>query len=131
MTHDDVQQWLDRYVDAWRTHEAEPIADLFTADAIYGYRPWLGDDVTVRGRDRIVAAWLEETDPPGWEARYEPYAVEGDRAVAVGTSRYPADGDEPERTFHNAFLLRFGPDGRCAEFREFYMLEKDVAAPSD
>jgi len=27
------------------------------------------------------------------------------------------------RTYHNSYLLRFAPDGRCAEFSEFYMLE--------
>ena len=46
-----------------------------------------------------------------------------DRAVAVGWSRYAATGDEPERTYHNAYLLRFDAEGRCAEFHEFYMLE--------
>lgn len=124
MNHDDVQRWLDRYVDAWRAHSSDAIAELFAPDAVYGYRPWDGDDVTVRGRDAIVAAWLDTEDPPGWEARYAPWAVDGDRAVAVGISRYPATAEGPAQTFHNAFLLRFAPDGRCSDFREFYMLEK-------
>lgn len=119
-----VQDWLDRYVAAWRANQPEPIKDLFAEDAVYGYRPWEGDDHTIRGRDAIVASWLAEPDEPAaWDARYEPYAVEGDRAVAVGWSRYAATGDAPERTYHNAYLLRFAPDGRCAEFREFYMEE--------
>jgi hypothetical protein len=124
MNRQDVQDWLDRYVHAWRANEPEPIRELFTEEATYSYRPWLSDDQTVRGRDAIVASWLEEPDDPGaWEAQYEPYAVEGDRAVAVGWSRYAASGDQPERTYHNAYLLRFAPDRRCAEFREFYMQE--------
>ena len=124
MNRRDVQAWLDRYVAAWRANEPDPIRDLFTEDAIYSYRPWDSDEQTVRGRDAIVASWLEEPDDPGsWEARYEPYAIEDDRAVAVGWSRYAAAGDEPERTYHNAYLLRFAPDGRCAEFHEFYMKE--------
>ena len=123
MNRDDVQAWLDRYVEAWRSNEPGRIGELFTEDAVYGYRPWDSDDQTVRGRDAIVASWLEEPDDPAaWEARYETYAVEGDRAVAVGWSRYAAAGDDPERTYHNAYLMRFAPDGRCAEFHEFYML---------
>jgi uncharacterized protein (TIGR02246 family) len=119
-----VQDWLDRYVAAWRANDAAPIAELFTEDAVYGYRPWDSDDHTVRGRDAIVASWLEEPDEPAtWDAHYEPYAVDGDRAVAVGWSRYAASGDTPERTYHNAYLLRFDRDGRCAEFHEFYMEE--------
>ena len=119
-----VQAWLDRYVAAWRANQPGPIEDLFAEDAVYGYRPWEGDDHTIRGRDAIVASWLEEPDEPvAWDAHYEPYVVEGDRAVAVGWSRYAATSDAPERTYHNAYLLRFAPDGRCAEFREYYMEE--------
>jgi ketosteroid isomerase-like protein len=118
----DVQAWLDRYVEAWRSNDRDQIASLFTEDAVYRYRPWPEADQTVTGREAIVADWLEEPDEPGsWEARYEPFAVEGDRAVAVGYSRYLAHEDKPERTYHNCFLLQFAPDGRCRDFREFYM----------
>ena len=124
MNRTDVQTWLDRYVEAWRANEAGPIEALFTDDAVYSYRPWDSDEHTLRGRDAIVASWLEEPDAPeAWDAHYEPYAVDGDSAVAVGWSRYAPTGDDPERTYHNAYLLRFAPDGRCAEFHEFYMLE--------
>lgn len=124
MDHADVQQWLDRYVQAWRANQPEPIRALFTEDAVYRYRPYDDPAQTVRGNAAIAASWLEEPDAPGsWEARYEPYTVEGDRAVAIGVSHYFATADQPERTYHNAYLLRFAPDGRCAEFTELYMLE--------
>lgn len=117
-----VQQWLDRYIEAWRANQPEPIAELFAEDAVYRYRPYADEKQTIRGRDAIVAAWLEEPDAPdAWEARYEPYAVDGDRAVATGSSRYVATDEQPERIYYNCYLLRFGPDGRCAEFTEYYM----------
>ena len=125
MNRDDVQAWLDRYVEAWRSSDADEVAALFAADAVYRYRPYGEDANAAVGREAIVAAWLEEGDPPdSWEARYEPFAVDGDRAVATGISRYFASAKGPERVFHNAFLLRFAPDGRCAEFTEYYMLEE-------
>jgi uncharacterized protein (TIGR02246 family) len=125
MNAPELQAWLDRYVEAWRTNDAQEVADLFTDDATYRYRPYGGDEHASVGRVAIVAAWLEEGDPPGsWEARYEPFAVDGDRAVARGTSRYFASAKGPERTYHNVFLLRFAPDGRCAEFTEYYMAEE-------
>ena len=75
-----------------------------------------------------MESWLEEPDDPsGWEARYEAFAVDGDRAVATGVSRYAATDDEPERTYHNVFLMRFAPDGRCSDFTEVYMLEEKEA----
>jgi ketosteroid isomerase-like protein len=125
MNRSDVQAWLDRYVDAWRSNDRASIEALFTEDAVYGYRPWDSEKHTVRGRDAIVASWLEEPDAPGsWDARYEAWAVDGERAVAVGWSRYAAIDDKPEQLYHNAYLLEFAPDGRCRSFHEFYMLEE-------
>ena len=125
MAHDQVQQWLDGYIDAWRSNNADTIGNLFTEDAVYSYRPWENDDVAVRGRDAIVAAWLRhQDDPDSWDAKYEPYVVEGDKAVAVGWSRYNATDTEPEKTYHNAYLLEFGDDGRCSSFHEFWFLER-------
>jgi ketosteroid isomerase-like protein len=124
MDRTSVQTWLDRYVEAWRANDAELIKPLFSDDAVYSYRPYDDPERTIRGNAAIVASWLEEPDPPdSWEAKYEPYAVEGDRAVAVGFSRYLATDSAPEKTYHNAYLLRFDPDGRCAEFHEYYMEE--------
>jgi ketosteroid isomerase-like protein len=124
MTHPDVQAWLDRYLAAWRANERAPIETLFTDDVTYRFRPYAGYPAA-EGIDAVVEAWLgENADEPGtWEAHYEPFAVEDDRAVAIGWSRYVFSGSEPEKTYHNAFLLRFAEDGRCSEFTEYYMLE--------
>ena len=126
MTHADLQDWLDRYVAAWRANERAPIEALFTPDIVYRYRPY-GDAHTDRGIDAVVGSWLgdDRDAPDAWDAAYEPFAVDGDRAVAVGWSRYLAAADAPERTYRNVFLLRFAADGRCAEFTELYMLEED------
>jgi ketosteroid isomerase-like protein len=125
MDRADVQAWLDRYVEAWRTNDRTQVESLFTEDATYRYRPYAGDRHASLGREAIVQAWLEEGDPPGsWRAEYGVFAVDGDRAVATGRSEYLASDKGPARVYHNAFLLRFAPDGRCAEFTEYYMLEE-------
>ena len=122
MEHAEVQAWLSRYVMAWQANDRSLIEDLFTDDAVYRYRPYSGDDSAVAGRRRIVESWLEEPDEPdSWQADYRVFAVDGDRAVAVGSTHYRATGDNPERTFHNCFLIRFAEDGRCAEFTEYFM----------
>jgi len=117
-----VADWLERYVNAWRSYDPEEIAALFTTDAVYRYHPWDEEANAVHGREAIVVNWLEEPDEPGsWVAEYRPWAVDGDRAVALGTSRYLATDEAPEATFHNVFLLRFDVDGRCSEFTDVYM----------
>jgi ketosteroid isomerase-like protein len=110
----EVQSWLDRYVEVWVSGDRDAIGDLFSEDATYRYHPY---DEPVTGRAAIVESWFEDPDEPGsFEARYEPFAVEGDRAVAVGTSTY-ATGD----VYDNVFTLRFDGDGRCSEFTEWFM----------
>ncbi|MDQ3671458.1 MAG: nuclear transport factor 2 family protein [Actinomycetota bacterium] len=126
MDHTGFQRWLDAYVDAWRTYDETAIGELFTEDARYRYHPWEADDA-VQGRAAIVANWLEDRDEPGsWTAEYRPWAIDGDRAVAAGVSRYlGADGETVEREYHNVFLCRFDGEGRCSEFTELYMRRDD------
>ena len=116
MEHADVQRWLDDYVAAWKSYDADAIASLFSEDVVYAYRPH-GD--TIRGREAIVRSWIDDDpDEPGtYEASYSPFAVDGNVAVAVGTSTYT----EPPTTYDNCFLLRFDADGRCREFTEWFM----------
>ena len=128
MNTSDLQAWLDRYIEAWRANDAARVAALFAEDAVYRYNPYHDESQWVRGRDAIAAAWLaEQDDPASWEASYAPYAVDGDRAVATGFSRYFATDEEPEKTYHNVFLLRFDADGRCSAFTEYFMLEKPAS----
>lgn len=131
MDHAAVQAWLDRYVAAWKSYEPEAIGDLFSETATYRYHPYDPDTEVVRGRKAIVRAWVEpdgaasSRDQAGtYEGRYEPWVVDGDRAVAVGRSDYWRDASRttgPERSYDNVFLLRFDADGRCLEFSELYM----------
>jgi ketosteroid isomerase-like protein len=113
LTPELVGRWLDAYVAAWRSYDAAAIGELFSADATYAYYPY---QEPLRGRDAIVASWLDDRDDPGsWEASYAPLLIVGDRAIATGESRY-ATG----RTFSNLFVLRFDPDGRCCDFVEWF-----------
>ena len=125
MTHNEVQGWLNEYIAAWASNDADQIGSLFSDDVVYSYRPWRDDVNTVNGREGVVFSWQDDPDDPEtWEAEYAPYAVDGEKAVAVGWTRYRASGDEPERVYHNAFLLRFDDERRCSEFAEFYVREK-------
>ena len=100
MTHDDVQAWLDRYVAAWSSYDPEAIGD-----AVHRRRrvplPPVGDD-PVRGREAIVANWLEHhgraRDVGG--ASYDVWALDGDRASA--DRREPLH--EPRRLVPDALL---------------------------
>src|SRR5688572_6277054 len=103
MERDEFQRWLDAYVEARRTYDENAIGALFSEDATYRYHPWDEGDEAVHGRDAIAADWLADRDEPGsWTAEYHPWAIDGDRAVAVGISRYLVDG-AVDREYHNVF----------------------------
>ncbi len=128
MNHADVQAWLDRYSEAWQTYDPDAIRDLFSVEAEYRYHAW---DEPIVGREAIVADWLSpggdpgQRDQPGsFRSHYRPFVVEGDRAVAIGTSDYDPTEDAPARRYHNAWLLEFDGEGRCRTFTEYYNLER-------
>lgn len=118
MDRQGLQSWLDRYIEAWREPDRGSIGGLFAEHAEYRYHPF---DEPLVGRDAIVASWLENPDEPGsWEARYEPFAVDGSRAVATGVTRYFEREGQPSRVYDNAFLMDFDEDGRCRSFTEWF-----------
>jgi SnoaL-like domain len=118
----DLQRWLDDYIGAWKTYEENAIRALFSDDATYRWHPWDEGAEAVHGQDAIVAAWLSGRDVPGsWSAEYRPWAIDGDRAVAVGISRYFTADGSVDREYHNVFLCRFDAEGRCRDFTEHFM----------
>jgi hypothetical protein len=120
MTRDDVQRWLDAFVDAWRRNERQPILDLFSEDATYSYGAYR---TPLRGREAIADSWLEDPDAPdSWSAAYEPIAVDGNTAVAHGRSQYYGDDRSSVRTeYDNIFVIRFDDHGRATEFAEWFV----------
>ena len=128
MDRADAQAWLDRYVSAWLSYDANDIAALFSEDISYRYQP---NDDPIIGRKAVVASWLGESDsgsastrdaPGTYAAEYEPIAVDGDVVVATGTSTYRERPDGPiARVYGNCFVMRFDANGQCKEFTEYYL----------
>lgn len=116
-----AQEWLDSYIEVWRSGDREQIGDLFSEEVEYRYHPY---DEPVKGRQAVVQSWLEDWDPKEpWEAEYQVYAVEGNRAAASGSSRYLPYRDHPERLYYNVFLIEFDDEGRCRQFTEYFIME--------
>jgi hypothetical protein len=114
-----VAAWLDAYVQAWHSYNPEAIGALFAEHATYAYHPW---DEPVRGREAIVATWLENPDTAGsYAAHYEPLAIDENVAVATGQSRYFHSDGSLDKEYYNCFVIHFGDDGRCTSFTEWYM----------
>jgi ketosteroid isomerase-like protein len=132
-----VDLWLNAYVDAWTSYDTDEIAALFADDVRYRYHPY---DEPIEGRDAVVASWLGEGDFAGASTRDEPgtytagyraIAVDGDNAVAVGTTWYrETPGGPVEDVYDNCFVMRFDADGRCSEFTEWFVKRPSTARPA-
>ena len=131
----EVDRWLRTYVEAWKSYDGEQIGDLFSEDVQYRYHPY---DEPVLGRAELVRSWLGEAsdggavadrDKPGtYDAAYRAVAVDGDVAVATGSSTYLSDPGGPvKEVFDNCFVMRFDSEGRCREFSEWWVEKKRTA----
>jgi ketosteroid isomerase-like protein len=121
VTTEHLIAWLAGYVDAWTSSVRADVETLFTDDATYYPEPYAEPIV---GASAIADAWLEDPDEPWrWAAEYRPLVVSGDVGVAAGTSTYYADDGSVENVFHNVFVLTFADDGRCSEYREWFMAQ--------
>src|SRR6478752_6531019 len=102
MDRTSAQDWLDRYVVAWRSGDAAEIGALFSDDVAYRYHPY--DDPIV-GRDSVVTSWLGAGDPPGtFDTSYAPVAVDGDTVVAQGATTYRRKPGGPvHQVYDNCF----------------------------
>lgn len=119
MDRQGFQGWLDRYVEAWKTYDPRQIGSLFSADAEYRYHP---QDEPLKGRDAIVANWLENKDDPGtYDAKYEPAAIDGDTYIAKGWSRYFNPDGTQRDDYSNIYICRFNEAGECADFIEYWL----------
>ena len=127
ITHEHVQRWLDAYAHAWETYSEADVRELFSADAEYRWHPY---DDPEKGIDDITFAWVNpggnasDRDKPGtYAAELVPFAVDGNKAVAVGTCTYWTDATRSKvaRIYYNNWLLEFDDAGKCRSFTEYYM----------
>jgi hypothetical protein len=127
ISHATVQAWLDAYSRAWESYDPAEIGALFSEHAEYRWHP--ADDPVV-GRDEIVRAWVapegneSSRDAAGtYLGEYHPFAVDGNKTVAIGTSTYWTDESRStlDRLYYNNWLLEFDDDGKCSSFTEYWM----------
>jgi ketosteroid isomerase-like protein len=132
VNREDVDRWLDAYVEAWKTYDRDQVEALFAEDITYRYHP--ADDA-IGGRAAVVESWLGEDDHPDastrdepgtFDAAYRAVAVDGDVVVATGISSYrERPGGAVVRVYDNCFVMQFDSEGRCREFTEWFMQRKN------
>ena len=115
MTHDDVQAWIGRYVDAWRSRGTSKLSGIFSNDVRYSLSPWRP---ALQGLPELERHWEKSRSGPDemFELRCEIVAVDGRTAVARIEVAY-AD-DEPSR-WRDLWIMTFDDAGLCSSFEEW------------
>lgn len=123
----DVAAWIEAYGRAWEERDPEAAAALFTEDAVYRSSPFRSPSV---GREGILAYWGRATAAQSdVRVRFGEPIVEGSK-VAVEWWTTMRDGGK-EETLPGCLILRFAPDGRCEELREYWHVEEGWSDPPD
>ena len=98
MERSERRRWLDAYVEAWKSYDREQIAALFSrrralpVPPVRRARSSGATPSSSPGWGRGITRAPPTRDEPGtYDAAYEPVAVDGDVAVATGTSTYYAE----------------------------------------
>ncbi len=116
----ELAEWIERYRRAWEEANEEAVVELFTDEAVYRSHPFREPNV---GRGAIRSYWRGATvHQSDVVVRFGAPIAEGPR-VAVEWWTTMEDADGGPITLPGCLLLRFAPDGRCEELREYWHLE--------
>jgi hypothetical protein len=123
----DLADWIEGYRRAWVERDPQAAAALFTEDASYRSSPFVEPNL---GPEGVVAYWSGATSiQADVEVEMGEPLVVGDHAAVEWWTRMRADGDEI--TLVGCLLLRFAPDGRCEDLREYWNYESGRRPPHE
>jgi len=114
-----LENWVAGYRRAWASDDSSDIAALFAEDATYSPSPF---SETWRGRDAIVAEWIQRGDSGAeWAFEHEILAADGPVGVIQGLTTYAATDKNPETVYGNIWIVSLALDGRATSFAEWWM----------
>ncbi|WP_158861666.1 nuclear transport factor 2 family protein [Leifsonia sp. AG29] len=116
------EEWVQRYLIAWRSNDPNDIRALFTEDAVYEYEP---SAEPLRGREAIVRSWVDHPDQPGiWSFEWKIFLERPGLAIVRGCTDYVG-----RKLFDNLWIVQLAEDGRATRFTEWFMERPLLEAP--
>jgi ketosteroid isomerase-like protein len=118
-----ARAWIEGWTRGWEAGDADAIGALYAADAVYRSHPFREPERSAR--DYAIRAFSDEELV---ECRFGEPVVDGDRAAVEYWAVLAADGEE--ETLAGVALLRFGPDGRVVEQRDYWAMQPGHTPPN-
>jgi SnoaL-like protein len=123
----ELADWIEGYRRAWEDRDPEAAAALFTEDASYRSSPFLEPNL---GREGVLAYWAAATSSQEDVEVVMGQPLVDDNLAAVEWWTRMRNGGE-EITLTGCLLLRFAPDGRCENLREYWNYESGRLPPHE
>ncbi len=129
--YEELSEMVDRWLEANRRCEAardwKPMAELYTADATYGWNAGPNDEFMAVGRDEIrdLALGLEMTGLEGWVYPYQKVLIDDVQGEVLGLWRQIADATRDDGSHYEVAGLggswfRYGGDFQWSWQRDFF-----------
>jgi hypothetical protein len=116
-----VSRWIEGWTRGWAAHDPEPIAGLYAPDAVFVSQPFREPQAP-----GAYAAWAF-ADEESAEFRFGEPVVGDGRAAVEYWAVIHAEGRE--QTLAGVAVIRFAPDGRVAEQRDYWATEDGRRSP--
>ena len=110
-----VRRWVDGWTRGWAAHDVEPIAAVYAPDAVFVSHPFREPQ-----SPSVYAAWAF-SDEEKADVRFGEPVVGDGCAAAEWWAFVRYEGQE--QTLAGMSFLRFGPDGRVIEQRDYWSME--------
>lgn len=119
MTHDDFQEWLDRYGAAWEAGDPDAAVRLFSPDAAYYETPF---DAPMTGSAQIHKYWTEGAKNAQTDVKFQAYqsSLSGNTGFALWRASLRRVPSDILVELDGALSASFDGEGRCQEFREWW-----------
>jgi ketosteroid isomerase-like protein len=122
-----VKRWVEVWAASWRAHDIDPIAALYAEDCVYRSSPFRPPHPGREGLTDYVR-WAFEAEREVNEVRFGSPIVQGDRASVEYWTTILDEQNAPA-TLAGCCVMRFGPDGKVSEARDYWHLQEGHTSP--
>jgi hypothetical protein len=116
-----VRRWIDVYQRAWRTGRLDELDSIFALESTTRSQPFRDSESALAYQRRVLTT---DRSP---DARFGEAVIAGDRAAVEYWATFTEKGEIV--TIAGCVILRFGPDGRCTDSRDYWHLEPGRREP--